>query len=109
MRVDWADRSALVEWTVTECAFLPDRVGTRPTFTITPVEGDGSELHFRHHGLITELECIEMCTPGRNTCLASLRQYVESARVPRSAVRAAGAGPAGHRARYGPDFALGAC
>ena len=57
MRVDWADRSALVEWTVTECAFLPDRVGTRPTFQIiTPVEGDGSELHFRHHGLITELE-----------------------------------------------------
>jgi len=29
---------------------------------------DGSELHLRHHGLITELECVEMCTLGRNTC-----------------------------------------
>ena len=78
MRVDRADRAALVEWTVTECAFLPDWVGTRPAFTITPVEGDGSELHFRHHGLTPELECIEMCTLGWNTYLASLRQYVES-------------------------------
>lgn len=78
MRVDRAERPALVEWTVTECAFLPDWVGTRPTFTITPVEGEGSELQFRHHGLTPELECIEMCTLGWNTYLASLRQYVES-------------------------------
>lgn len=78
MRVDRADRPTLVEWTVTECAFLPDWVGTRPTFTITPVEDDGSELHFRHYGLTPELECIEMCTHGWNTYLASLRQYVES-------------------------------
>ncbi len=45
---------------------------------ICPVEGGGSELHFRHHGLTPELECIEMCTLGWNTYLASLRQYVES-------------------------------
>lgn len=78
MRVDRADSATLVEWTVTECAFLPDWVGTRPTFTITPIEDDGSELHFRHHGLTPELECIEMCTLGWNSYLASLRQHVES-------------------------------
>ena len=78
MRVDRADRPSLVEWVVTECAFLPDWVGTRPTFAISPVEGGGSELLFRHHGLTPELECIEMCTLGWNTYLASLRQYVES-------------------------------
>jgi len=78
MRVDQADRPTLVEWTVTECAFLPDWVGTRPTFTITPVENDGSELHFRHHGLTPELACIEMCTLGWNSYLTSLRRYVES-------------------------------
>lgn len=53
-------------------------MGTRPTFTITPAQGDGTELHFRHHGLTPELECIEMCTLGWNSYLASLRQYVES-------------------------------
>jgi uncharacterized protein YndB with AHSA1/START domain len=78
MHVDRADRPTLVEWTVTECAFLPDWVGTRPVFTITPVEGDGTELHFRHHGLTPELECIEMCTDGWNTCLASLSHFAES-------------------------------
>jgi uncharacterized protein YndB with AHSA1/START domain len=78
MHVDQADRPTLVEWTVTECAFLPDWVGTRPVFTITPVEDGGSELHFRHHGLTPELECIEMCTDGWNTCLTSLSQFAES-------------------------------
>jgi uncharacterized protein YndB with AHSA1/START domain len=78
LRVDRADRPTLVKWTVTECAFLPDWVGTRPTFTITPVEGDGSELHFRHHGLTPELECIEMCTLGWNSYLAKLGQYAGS-------------------------------
>ena len=73
-----ADRPTLVEWTVTECAFLPDWVGTRPTFTITPVENDRSELFFRHHGLTPELACIEMCTLGWNSYLTSLRRYVES-------------------------------
>lgn len=78
MHVDRADRPTLVEWTVTECAFLPDWVGTCPVFTITPVEGGETELHFRHHGLTPELECIEMCTDGWNTYLASLSQLAES-------------------------------
>ena len=66
--------------TVTDCRFLPDWVGTRPTFTITPVDDDASELRFRHHGLTPELDCIEMCTRGWDHFLVSLRAYVEVGR-----------------------------
>jgi uncharacterized protein YndB with AHSA1/START domain len=67
-----------VRWHVTACDFEPDWVGTRPTFTITPGEGETTELHFRHQGLTAELECIEMCTSGWNHYIGSLRQYVET-------------------------------
>ena len=77
MHVDQATRPTSVQWTVTDCSFLPDWVGTRPAFTITPVNGDASELQFRHHGLIAELDCIEQCTRGWDHYLASLREYVE--------------------------------
>jgi uncharacterized protein YndB with AHSA1/START domain len=80
VRVDQATRAKSVQWTVEECSFLPDWVGTRPTFTITPLNGDACELTFRHHGLTSELECIEMCTRGWNHYLESLRQYAEVGR-----------------------------
>ena len=69
-----------MRWTVTECGFLPDWVGTRPVFTITPVGGDAAELRFRHHGLTQALDCIELCTSGWNHYLASLRDYAEVGR-----------------------------
>jgi uncharacterized protein YndB with AHSA1/START domain len=69
---------ATVRWHVTACDFEPDWVGTRPTFTITPLDGETVELQFRHHGLTSELECIENCTNGWNHYIGSLRQYVES-------------------------------
>ncbi|HEX3592121.1 MAG TPA: SRPBCC domain-containing protein [Pseudonocardiaceae bacterium] len=78
MRVDEATRSTSVRWTVTECGFLPDWVGTRPAFTIVPVDGDASELRFRHHGLTGELECVDQCANGWNHFLQSLRQYAET-------------------------------
>jgi uncharacterized protein YndB with AHSA1/START domain len=77
IQVDQATRPSSVQWTVTECGFLPDWVGTRPTFNITPVEGDGSQLQFRHHGLTPELDCIEQCTRGWDHFLTSLGDYVE--------------------------------
>jgi uncharacterized protein YndB with AHSA1/START domain len=80
MRVDQATRPRSVHWTTTTCDFLPDWVGTRPTFTIDPVDGDASELRFRHHGLTAELDCIEQCTRGWDHFLDSLRQYVEVGR-----------------------------
>jgi uncharacterized protein YndB with AHSA1/START domain len=80
MHVDQATRPTSVQWTVTACDFLPDWVGTRPTFTITPVDGDASELHFRHRGLTAALDCIEMCTRGWDHFLVSFRDYVEAGR-----------------------------
>jgi len=80
MHVDEATRPTCVRWTVTACNFLPDWVGTRPTFTITPVGGAACELEFRHHGLTAELDCIEDCTRGWNYFLGSLRRYVEVGR-----------------------------
>jgi uncharacterized protein YndB with AHSA1/START domain len=80
MHVDQATRPTSVQWTVTDCGFLPDWVGTRPTFTIIPVDGDASELQFRHHGLTPELDCIEQCTRGWDHFLESLREYVEVGR-----------------------------
>jgi uncharacterized protein YndB with AHSA1/START domain len=81
MRVVAAVRPVSVQWTVTACDFLPDWVGTRPTFTITAIDGIGgetSELHFRHRGLTGELDCIEMCSQGWDHFLPSLRAYVET-------------------------------
>jgi uncharacterized protein YndB with AHSA1/START domain len=80
IHVDEATRPAAVRWTVTECSFLTDWIGTRPVFTITPAEDGGCELHFRHHGLTPDLDCIEMCTKGWDHYLASLRDYVEVGR-----------------------------
>jgi len=80
MRVDQATRPTSVRWTVTHCDFLPDWVGTHPTFTIVALDGDQSELRFRHHGLTRELDCIEECTRGWDHFLESLHQYVEVGR-----------------------------
>ena len=80
MHVDQATRPTSVQWTVNDCSFLPDWVGTRPTFTIAPVDGDASELQFRHHGLTPELDCIEQCTRSWDHFLESLREYVEVGR-----------------------------
>ncbi len=80
IHVDEATRPTLVRWTVTDCPFLPDWIGTKPRFTITPVDGDTSELHFRHQGLNQELECIDMCTRSWNHYMSSLREYLEVGR-----------------------------
>jgi uncharacterized protein YndB with AHSA1/START domain len=80
MHVDEATRPSTVRWTVTACGVEPDWVGTHPTFSITPAGNGASELHFRHHGLTSELDCIEQCTRGWNHYLESLRRYVEVGR-----------------------------
>ncbi len=78
IHVDEATRPTSVQWTVTECTFEPDWVGTRPAFTITPVDGE-SELDFRHHGLTSELSCFGICRPSWDHFIAkSLRDFVES-------------------------------
>jgi uncharacterized protein YndB with AHSA1/START domain len=78
MHVDQATRPTSVQWTCTEYSVLPDWAGTRPVFTITPVDDGASELQFRHHGLTPELDCIEVCTRGWDHFLTSLRAYAET-------------------------------
>lgn len=78
IHVDEATRPTKVRWTVRDCPFLPDWVGTRPAFTITTVDGDTSELHFRHHGLNEELECREMCSRSWDHYMSSLRDHLEA-------------------------------
>ncbi len=77
IHVDEATKPTSVRWTVTDCPFLPDWIGTRPTFTITTVDADTSELHFRHQGLREELECFDMCTRSWTHYMTSLRDYLE--------------------------------
>jgi uncharacterized protein YndB with AHSA1/START domain len=76
IHVDEATRAS-VQWTVTECAFEPDWVGTHPVFTITRVD-DECELTFHHRGLTSELDCIDVCTSGWNHFIGSLREYAET-------------------------------
>ncbi|MFI6484476.1 SRPBCC domain-containing protein [Nonomuraea sp. NPDC050663] len=78
IQVDEATRPTSVRWTVVDCPFLPDWIGTRPTFTITPGDGDAAELFFRHQGLSEELECFGMCTRSWQHYMTSLRDYLES-------------------------------
>ena len=80
IHVDEATRATSVRWTVTDCPFLPDWIGTRPTFTITPVDNEASELHFHHQGLSEDLECSDMCTRSWNHYMTSLRAYLEDGR-----------------------------
>jgi uncharacterized protein YndB with AHSA1/START domain/catechol 2,3-dioxygenase-like lactoylglutathione lyase family enzyme len=77
MHVDLATKPTSVRWTVTSC-FLPEWVGTRPIFAITPVDGGASELSFCHHGITPSLECFDMCTNGWSHFLGSLRDYAET-------------------------------
>ena len=78
IRVEEATRPATVRWTVAECTFMEDWVGTQPTFTITPL-GDGAcELTFEHLGLDDELECKDMCSRSWDHFVrTSLRELAE--------------------------------
>jgi uncharacterized protein YndB with AHSA1/START domain len=76
MQVEEADRPARVRWDVLVCEPAPDWVGTAITFDLVPA-GDGTELHFHHHGLNPGLECFELCEAGWTRHLASLVDHVD--------------------------------
>jgi uncharacterized protein YndB with AHSA1/START domain len=79
VRVDEATHPRTVRWTVSECTFMPDWVGTQPTFTITPIDEGSSELTFEHHGLNDGLECNDMCSRSWDHFVGtSLRELLES-------------------------------
>lgn len=78
VRVDETTRPTTVRWTVTECTFMPDWVGTQPTFMIAPLDDGSCELSFEHHGLDDQLECKDMCSRSWNHFIGtSLRELAE--------------------------------
>jgi uncharacterized protein YndB with AHSA1/START domain len=78
IHVDEATRPTTVRWNVTECTFMEDWVGTRPTFTITPLDEGTCELTFEHRGLDDRLECKEMCSRSWDHFVGtSLRELAE--------------------------------
>lgn len=83
IRVDEARRPSTVAWTVLQCNFLPDWVGTAPRFELRPRETGGCELRFRHRGLAPQLECFSTCKAGWDYHLASLHDYVEHGQMRR--------------------------
>ena len=78
IRVDESLRPTTVRWTVIECTFMEDWVGTQPTFTITPLDNGSCELTFEHRGLTDDLECKDMCSRSWNHFIGtSLRELAE--------------------------------
>lgn len=78
IHVDEATRPTTVRWRVLECTFMEDWVGTRPTFTITPLEDGTCELTFEHVGLNDALECKDMCSRSWDHFVrTSLRELAE--------------------------------
>ena len=78
IQVDEAIRPTTVRWTVAECTFMEDWVGTQPTFTITPLDDGACELTFEHLGLNDELECKDMCSRSWDHFVrTSLRELAE--------------------------------
>ena len=77
---------------------MEDWVGTRPTFTITPLDADACELTFEHRGLDDRLECKEMCGRSWDHFVGtSLRELAEGGpgapnRSPRDLARRAAEG-----------------
>ena len=79
VHVDEATRPTTVRWTVAECTFMEDWVGTHPTFTITPIDDSSCELGFQHRGLTDQLECKDMCSRSWDHFVGtSLRELTES-------------------------------
>jgi uncharacterized protein YndB with AHSA1/START domain len=78
IRVDEATQPTTVRWTVIECTFMEDWVGTQPTFTITPVDSGTCALTFEHRGLDDHLECKQMCSRSWDHFVGtSLRELAE--------------------------------
>lgn len=78
IHVEQARRPTDVRWSVVECTFMPDWVGTQPTFTVTPIDDGACELTFEHVGLNDALECKDMCSRSWDHFVrTSLRELAE--------------------------------
>lgn len=66
-----------VVWQVEGAPLTPEWAGTTIVFQVSE-SGNGSVLHFRHHGLTPQLECFDMCFAGWTHYIASLVAYAET-------------------------------
>ncbi|MDQ6637936.1 MAG: SRPBCC domain-containing protein [Candidatus Dormibacteraeota bacterium] len=78
LRVDEAERPALVRWAVISSEPTPEWAGTTISFELTPRSAGGCDLSFRHKGLAPRLECYNDCKNGWDHFVPSLRDYVET-------------------------------
>lgn len=76
--VDHVPGSGRVHWLVTACDFVPDWVGTEPTFTLRSGDDGTTTIAFRHHGLTPALECFDGCRAGWNHFMPSLERYLRT-------------------------------
>lgn len=78
LRVKQATRPSKVIWDIESCSFLPEWVGTAPTFTLSEPGTGGCDLLFQHAGLNPQLECYDMCRAGWDQYLPGLRDYIDT-------------------------------
>ena len=87
MSIEQLDTNRGVRWFCTK-AFIDSAsiarkdewVGTEIVFRLTPTIDGKTRLDFEHVGLVSTLECYDLCRNGWNYFLASLQQLVETGR-----------------------------
>ena len=67
-----------VTWSVLECDFLPDWVGTTLTFTACSAAESALQVSFHHAGLSPVLDCFDQCQAGWNHFIPSLHRYLDT-------------------------------
>jgi uncharacterized protein YndB with AHSA1/START domain len=72
IRVDESRKPQIVRWTVLEHSGLPEWNGTSIVFALTELVAQKTTLHFRHNGLLPQLDCYSDCRAGWNHFLGSL-------------------------------------
>jgi uncharacterized protein YndB with AHSA1/START domain len=72
IRVDEARKPQIVRWTVVEHSGLLEWNGSSIDFALTELGRRKTTLHFRHNGLLPQLDCYRDCRAGWNHFLDSL-------------------------------------
>ena len=85
-RIEALEFSSKVVWECTDSHLVvpgqsmspSEWVGTRIEFRLAEANPVQTQLNLRHHGLVPEFQCYEICSGGWKQFLASLKQYCET-------------------------------